>query len=165
GATSTQREASPASGRNPWATVPKKAAYWGCRLSRNAYDRSSIPLVTISSICSCDYLHAGRGSDSRRSGRDHVLCVMGGAHTAGCLHPHVGPNRLADEGYVVHRRPARPEAGRGLDEVGFRPFGHRGRDHLLLVGEKGGLEDHLADRSHLVRRISNLGDVVVDELL
>ena len=36
GATSTKRHASPARGRNPWAVVPRNAAYWGWRLSRNA---------------------------------------------------------------------------------------------------------------------------------
>ena len=35
GLISTISEASLASGRKPWATVPRKAAYWGWRLSRN----------------------------------------------------------------------------------------------------------------------------------
>ena len=34
GEISTYSEASPASGRKPWATVPRKAAYCGCKLSR-----------------------------------------------------------------------------------------------------------------------------------
>ena len=75
GATSIQREASPARGRKPWATVPRKAAYCGWRLSRNANDLSSIPFATTSVLPSDD-LDPGRRPDSGGPGGDHVFCIL-----------------------------------------------------------------------------------------
>src|SRR5436190_4102672 len=74
GEISTYSDASPARGRKPWATVPRNAAYWGWRLSRKQYARSSIPLAT--GLPSRQDLHARRCADAGGAGGDHVPDVL-----------------------------------------------------------------------------------------
>src|SRR3990170_4459262 len=81
GDTSIESDASPARGRKPCATVPRKAAYWAWRLSRKTYARRSIlPMCASLSTHDAD---TGRGPDARGSGGDHVLHIRGRADPAG----------------------------------------------------------------------------------
>src|ERR1035437_10037470 len=118
GDTSIESDASPASGRKPWATVPRNAAYWAWRLSRKTLARRSI--LPMRDLLSRDDLDAGRGPDPGRPGRDHVLHVLRRPDPAGRLDAHLRADRLAHEGDVEDGRPSLRVAGRGLDEVGFR---------------------------------------------
>src|SRR3990172_12984007 len=74
GDTSIDSDASPARGRKPWATVPRKAAYCAWRLSRKTYARRSI--LPMRDLLSRHDLDAGRGPDAGRPGRDHLLHVL-----------------------------------------------------------------------------------------
>src|SRR5436305_3655283 len=105
GETSMYSDASPGSGRKPCATVPRNAAYWAWRLSRNTYARSSIP-ATGPSLSGHD-LHAGRRPDPGRARGDHLLDVVPRPDAAGRLDPHPRPDRLAHQRDVEHGRAAR----------------------------------------------------------
>src|SRR5664280_955191 len=93
GETSMDREASPARGRKPWATVPRNAAYWAWRLSRKTYARRSI--LPMCALLSRNDLDAGGRPDPGRTGRDHVLDILGGANAAGGFDAHLGTDRFA----------------------------------------------------------------------
>src|SRR5664279_3730762 len=93
GDTSIESDASPASGRKPWATVPRNAAYCAWRLSRKTYARRSI--LPMRDLLSRDDLDAGRGPDPGRAGRDHVLHVLRRPDPAGRLDAHLRAARPA----------------------------------------------------------------------
>src|SRR5450756_1609 len=71
GDTSMVSDASPASGRKPWATVPRNAAYWAWRLSRKTYARRS--MVPVCALLSRDDLDAAGCPDAGRAGCDLSL--------------------------------------------------------------------------------------------
>src|ERR1035437_6827440 len=96
GDTSIESDASPASGRKPWATVPRNAAHCAWRLARQTYARRSI--VPMPALLSRADLDAGRGPDPGRPGRDHVLHVLRRPDPAGRLDAHLRADRLAHEG-------------------------------------------------------------------
>src|SRR5664280_643297 len=146
GDTSIESDASPASGKKPWATVPRNAAYCAWRLSRKTYARRSI--LPMRDLLSRDDLDAGRGPDPGRAGRDHVLHVLRRPDPAGRLDAHLRADRLAHEGNVEDGRPSFRVAGRGLDEVGFRLLREAACDDLLGVGEERRLDDHLVPVSY-----------------
>src|SRR5665647_2064664 len=153
GDTSIESDASPASGRKPWATVPRNAAYCAWRLSRKTYARRSI--LPMRDLLSRDDLDAGRGPDPGRAGRDHVLHVLRRPDPAGRLDAHLRADRLAHEGNVEDGRPSLRVAGRGLDEVGLRLLRQAAGDDLLGVGEERRLDDHLVRRAGLVAGVSD----------
>src|SRR5450759_1039812 len=162
GDTSMVSDASPASGRKPWATVPRNAAYWAWRLSRKTYARRSI--LPMCALLSRDDLDAGGCPDAGRAGRDHVLHILGGADPAGRLDAHLRADRLAHERDVEDGGPARRVPGRRLDHVRLRLPGELTGDHLLLVGEKRRLDDHLVGRSGLMARVRDTGDVLANRV-
>src|SRR5450759_583070 len=157
GETSIESDASPASGRKPWATVPRNAAYCAWRLSRKTYARRSI--LPMRDLLSHHDLDAGRGPDPGRAGRDHVLHVLGGADPAGRLDAHLRPDRLPHQGDVEDGRPSLRVTGGGLDEVGLRLLRQAAGDDLLGVREEARLDDHLVRGPGLVAGIRDAGDV------
>src|SRR5512142_2795552 len=159
GEISTYSEASPASGRNPWAIVPRNAAYCGCRLSRKQYARTSMPLLirarlprsvpSVTGVAPAHDLPARRGADPRRPGGEHLAHVLGAPDPARRRDSELRADGLPHQQDVLERRPAGPKARRGLDEVGPPQLGQVRGDHLLLVRQKRGLDDHLVDRAGL----------------
>src|SRR5664279_217766 len=145
GDTSIESDASPASGRKPWATVPRNAAYCAWRLSRKTYARRSI--LPMRALLSRDDPDTGRGPDAGRAGGDHVLYVLGGADSAGRLDAHLRPDRLAHQRDVEDGCAAGCVPGGRLHHVRLRLLGELAGDHLLLVGEERCLDDHLVQRT------------------
>src|SRR3954468_14910650 len=141
GETSMYSDASPGSGRNPCATVPRNATYCAWRLSRNTYARSSIP-ATCPSLSGHD-LHARRRPDPGGARGDHLLDVVPRPDAAGRLDTHPRPHGLAHQRDVEHSCAARRVARARLDEVRLRVLGEAARDDLLAVAEERRLEDHL----------------------
>jgi hypothetical protein len=65
------------------------------------------------------------------------------ADAAAGLHAHPLAHHAAHEGHVLRAGAALGEARGGLHEVGPCVLAEDAGDHLLLVGEQGGLQDHL----------------------
>src|ERR1035437_1510619 len=162
GDTSIESDASPASGRKPWATVPRNAEYWAWRLSRKTYARRS--MLPMRALLSRDDPDAGRGPSAGCAGRDHVLHVLGGADPAGRLDAHLRANRLAHERDVEDGGPTRRVAGGRLHEVRLGLQRELAGDDLLLVGEERCLDDHLVRRAGLATGLRDAGDVFADRV-
>src|SRR5512140_3179524 len=162
GDTSIESDASPASGRKPWATVPRNAAYCAWRLARKTYARRAI--LPMRDLLSRDDLDAGRGPDPGRAGRDHVLHVLERPDPAGRLDAHPRPDGLAHEGDVEDGRTSLRVAGRRLDEVRLRLLREAAGDDLLGVGEEARLDDHLVRGAGLVTGVGDGGDVGTDRV-
>ncbi len=81
------------------------------------------------------------------------------------LTPILGTDRLAHQRDVEDGGAALRVAGRGLDHVRLGLLREAAGDDLLLVGEEGGLDDHLVGDAGLVAGVRDARDVLADEVV
>ena len=110
-----------------------------------------------------DDLDAGARTDACGAGTGHRLERFEVSDAPGRLDANLRAHDRPHERHVRHRGAAGAEPGRGLHEIGSGHLGQCARDPLLVIGQRRGLDDDLAERLLVPARHGDGLDVALDQ--